>query len=131
MNLDQLTDEVRRRLEQRMTRTRLLGELPRKELTRLYVRQPPYEEIVIGILPPGELLQMPTEEVCQALLCGMPVWLWPQPYGKGNRAILLRKALQEAEQRLIRFGAQPFPAEYGRKERERGCWNRDGKLLGH
>ena len=39
------------------------------------VEAPPYDAVFLGSLTPGELLQMPTEAVCQALLSGIPVYL--------------------------------------------------------
>ena len=107
MNLDELTDAVLRRLEARKPLALLLGQLPQMDDRYRYVQDKPYETVVIGILPPGELLQMPSDAVCRALLDGIPVWLWPQPYGKGPHAAVLRRELLAAEQRLIRLGARP------------------------
>ena len=130
MNLDQLAEEVLRRLREKGPRVLLIGELPPEETGIVYVREPPYEQICIGYLEPGELLRMPSNAVCHALMEGIPVWLWPQPYGKGKHAILLRKALMEAEQRLLRYGVRPVPAEQWRKEMAYGRWNGNWKFLG-
>ena len=131
MNLDQLAEEVLRRLREKGPRVLLIGELPPGEAGSLYVREPPYEQICIGYLEPGELLRMPSNAVCHALMDGIPVWLWPQPYRKGKHAILLRKALMEAEQRLLRYGVRPIQAEQWRKEMAYGCWNSNRKFLGN
>ena len=85
MNLDWLTDEVLRRLRTQLPSALLLGELPEPDGRFFYVHEPPYEQVVIGLLLPDELLQMPTRPVCDALLQGLPVWIWPQRCA--NRAI--------------------------------------------
>lgn len=126
MNLDWLTDEVLRRLRTQLPSALLLGELPEPDGRFFYVHEPPYEQVVIGLLLPDELLQMPTRPVCDALLQGLPVWIWPQPYRYGRHGLLLRQALQEAEDRLIRFGARPVG-----KELDDGRRDRDRKFLGY
>ena len=109
MNLDQLTEEVFRRLEPPGPRAFLIGEKPAEPPSFVYVQEAPYEIMVLGVLSPGELLHMPSNMVCEALLQGMAVYLWEgQPYKKANCAKLLCRALAEAEQRLIRMGVRPF-----------------------
>ena len=111
MNLDELTEAVRQRLQEEKPRVLLLGETPVNLRKYNYVNQKPYDAVVIGTLSPGQLLQMPTDPVCMALLEGMPVYLCPQHYGKGATAPELRRALQAAQQRLRRFGALPLEDE--------------------
>lgn len=109
MNLDRLTDEVLRRILECRPRALLIGRAPDGEDHWTFVEQSPYEQVVIGILPPGELLLMPSDPVCRALLDGMPVYLYPQPYGKGGSAGVLRRELAAAQQRLLRLGVRPVP----------------------
>ena len=111
MNLDELTEAVFQRLQQKSVRVLLIGELSYKDPHVLYVSQQPYDEVIIGKLSPGALLQMPSDVVCQALLNGIPVRMLPQNYHKGRKAVLLRRALMEAEQRLIQFGVTPVREE--------------------
>lgn len=106
MNLDDLVEEVLKRLQTYGPRTLLIGDTP-EDIRIFDVKEPPYEQVVIGHITPSELLQMPSEPVCKALLEGIPVWLYPQPYRYGSNGLLLRRALMEAEQRLIQFGARP------------------------
>lgn len=105
MTLDQLTDAVWQRLQEKRTRALLLGEAPVYLQKFNYVNQKPYDAVVIGTLPPGQLLQMPTDSVCMALLEGIPVYLCPQGYVKGKSAPELRRELWAAQQRLRRLGA--------------------------
>lgn len=104
MNLEKLTEAVWQRLQEEKPRALLLGKAPDNLQKYIYVNQKPYEAVIIGILPPGELLQMPTDPVCTALLEGIPVYLCSQPYSKGTTAAELRRALRDACQRLRRFG---------------------------
>lgn len=118
LDLDRLTDEVLRRLEKERPKALLIGRPPREDGGFLYVQNEPYSAVVIGVLSPEKLLQMPTDPVCVALMEGLPVWLWPQSYEKGKRAILLRRELMAAEQRLVRFGVKPVPVGSWWKERQ-------------
>ena len=110
MTLDELTALVARRLEGK-PRALLLGAPPPADGFD-YVNDPPYEAVVLGLLPPGLLLQMPTEPVCRALLSGMPVYLWAsQPYRRWTHGKLLQRELREAQARLIRLGAREWRGE--------------------
>lgn len=130
MNPDRLTEEVLRRLET-MPRALLIGEHPPEDGGFLYVREPPYGAVVIGRIPPGQLLQMPSDAVCRALMQGLPVWLWPQAYGKGKHAVLLRRELAEAERRLILFGVRPVPIGRWQEERKHDRRYGNRESLGH
>lgn len=102
MTLDQLTDRVWRRL---LPRTLLVGDAPDPLLHLNYVNSKPYEAVILGLLPPGLLLAMPTNEVCQALLEGMPVLLWDdQPHRHAVQGILLKRELEAAQVRLLQLG---------------------------
>ena len=111
MNLDRLTEEIWKRLQQDRSRALLLGEEPQDLQKFDYVNEKPYEAIVIGRLSPSQLLQMPTDPVCMALLEGIPVYLTPQMWVKGSTAPALRRDLQLACQRLLRYGVLPCREE--------------------
>lgn len=90
----------------------LIGEPPKSLQKYNYVNEKPYEAVVIGVLSPSELLQMPTETVCQALLEGIPVYLWEkQPFLKAEKGILLRRHLQAHMDRLLLLGVIPLERE--------------------
>lgn len=114
MNLEQLTQAVLERLEEERPRALLLGKAPPEDGGYALVRQAPYEAVVLGILSPGELLQMPTDPVCQALLEEKTVYFWPkQPYRQAKTARLLCRELAAAEQHLKQLGVRPM-AQQGR-----------------
>ena len=107
MNLDQLTEVVWQRLYPEKPRALLIGEPPKVDYNYIYVNENPYELIVLGRLSPGELLRMPTDPVCRALLEGMPVYLWPdQLHHHAGYAKLLCRELTAAEQHLKQLGVQ-------------------------
>ena len=110
MNLDQLAALLLQRLEAQKPRALLIGEAPEPESRYQYVREAPYEAVVLGQLPPGALLRMPDDPVCRALLAGVPVYLWPQRYPRDHARLLCRE-LAAAEQRLLRLGVRRVPAE--------------------
>lgn len=90
----------------------LLGTAPNGLQKFYYVNKKPYEAVIIGALSPSELLQMPTEPVCQALLEGLPVYLWTkQPFLKAEKGILLKRHLQAHIDRLLLLGVTPLERE--------------------
>lgn len=110
MNLNELIERVLRRLEEK-PRALLLGAPPPADVFD-YVNSTPYEAVVLGLLPPGLLLQMPTDLVCRAILTGVPVYLWDaQPYRRSPHGKLLQRELREAQARLIRLGAREWRGE--------------------
>lgn len=110
MTLDELTERVAQRLEEK-PRALILGAPPPVDIFD-YVNDLPYEAVVLGLLPPGLLLAMPTEPVCRAILSGMPVYLWAnQPYRRWPHGKLLQRELREAQARLIRLGAREWRGE--------------------
>lgn len=112
MNLDCLTDLVWQRLTEGKPRALLIGEAPEDYHKYNYVNTEPYESVFLGILPPGDLLHMPDDTVCRALLAGIPVYLWPeQPYKYAVHGRLLCRELKAAEERLKRFGVVPVGIE--------------------
>lgn len=110
MNLDELAEAILQRLAETKPRALLLGEEPKNYHNYNYVKEKPYEAVVLGLLPPGELLHMPNDAVCSALLEGKPVYLSPQKYPTGHAKLLCRE-LAAAEQHLKQLGVQPLGAE--------------------
>ncbi len=111
MNLEELTQAVMERMDQKKPRAFLIGEKPDYH-NYIYVNEKPYEEVVLGVLSPGELLHMPNDVVCNALLEGIPVWLWPHQRHHGNsRARLLCRELSAAEQHLKQLGVRVLGQE--------------------
>ena len=109
MNLDQLTDAVLQKIAAQKPRALLVGESPEIDSNYIYVNETPYEAVILGVLSPGELLHMPNDAVCCALLKGMPVYLWQhQPWRKSTAARLLCRELSAAEQHLYRLGVLPL-----------------------
>ena len=97
------------RMEQGKRRVLLIGEAPEDCHNYFYVNEKPYEAIILGILSPGELLHMPNDPVCRALLDGIPVLLWHrQLHHTGSGAQALRRELRAAERRLMELGVQPL-----------------------
>ena len=110
-DLDALTEQVWQRLTDRRPRALLIGGEPEVDYHYIYVNEKPYEAVVLGDLPPGELLRMPTDPVCRALLSDMPVYLWPgQSYKKAKTARLLCTELAAAEKHLRQLGVRPLTA---------------------
>ncbi len=109
--LEALTERVWRRLTAGRTRALLIGEPPAADHPFIYVKEAPYEALVLGDLPPGDLLRMPTDPVCRALLAGVPVYLWSgQSYKSAKTAPLLCAELLAAEKHLRRLGVRPLEA---------------------
>ena len=109
LNLDELTEAVWQRLMQRQPDMLLIGDAPENYHKFNYVKLWPYDGILLGYLSPAQLLHMPDEAVCQALLDGKPVYFWqPQRYHGRGRGSLLRQELRKAEQYLFQLGVQPM-----------------------
>ena len=72
-----------------MTKALLIGQEPLAALGFLYVREPPYDAVVIGSLTLGELLRFREERVLQALSQGKSVYLYTPglPQSAQNRAL--------------------------------------------
>ena len=106
MNLDQLTETVWQRLQEK-PRALLLGTAPNGCDKFNYVNEEPYEAVILGILPPGELLHMPSDAVCRALLDDIPVYLSSgQLHHKAKTARALCRELHAAEQHLKQLGVR-------------------------
>lgn len=112
MNLEELTQAVLERISEQKPRVLLIGEPPDNYHNYNYVNSEPYEAVVLGVLSPGELLHMPNDTVCAALLEGKPVWLWPHQKHHGiTRARLLCRELTAAEQHLKQLGVRVLGQE--------------------
>lgn len=81
----------------------LIGREPAADLGMTYVRQAPYEAVVIGSLEPGQLLRFRDEQVLEALSTGKPVYLYtPGLPQVQNRA--LSASLASAQRELKNWG---------------------------
>ena len=81
----------------------LIGKEPPVDLGMAYVRQEPYEGVVIGSLELGQLLRFREERVLTALAEGKPVYLYtPGLPQVNNRA--LAGSLASAQRELKNWG---------------------------
>lgn len=82
----------------------LIGKEPGVSLGFTYVREPPYDVVVIGSLTLGELLRFREERVLQALSQGKSVYLYTPglPQSDQNRA--LSGSLTAARRELKNWG---------------------------
>ena len=82
----------------------LIGKEPGVSLGFTYVREPPYDAVVIGSLTLGELLRFREERVLQALSQGKSVYLYTPglPQSDQNRA--LSGSLTAARRELKNWG---------------------------
>jgi len=87
-----------------MTRALLLGEKPGAELGFQYVRESPFDVVVIGSLSLSQLLRFREETVLSALAEGKPVYLYTPglPEAPKNRA--LAGSLTAAQRELKNWG---------------------------
>ena len=87
-----------------MTRALLIGKEPALELGYDYVKEPPYEVVVIGSLKLSELLHFREERVLSALAEGKSVYLYTPglPEAPKNRA--LSGSLTAAQRELKNWG---------------------------
>lgn len=87
-----------------MIRAMLLGKEPAMELGFQYVREEPYEAVVIGSLSLSQLLRFREEAVLEALAAGKPVYLYTPglPEAPKNRA--LAGSLTAAQRELKNWG---------------------------
>ena len=115
-----------------MTRALLIGREPGTELGYAYVREPPYDAVVIGSLTLGELLHFREERVLSALAEGKSVYLYTPglPESPKNRA--LSGSLTAAQRELKNWGI--IFTDGGRKRlvtaEEARALRRQGKLPG-
>lgn len=90
-----------------MTRALLTGREPGAPLGYQYVKEPPYDAVVIGSLTLGQLLCFREEPVLEALAEGKSVVLYTPglPEARGNRALAakLASARRELQSWGVRF----------------------------
>ena len=82
----------------------LIGKEPGAELGYRYVKEPPYDALVIGSLTLSQLLRFREEAVLEALAEGKPVYLYTPglPEAPKNRA--LAGSLTAAQRELKNWG---------------------------
>lgn len=88
---------------------------PPKNAEFLSVDEPPYDMVVLASLSPAQLLAMPSDVVCRALLQGLPVYLVEQglehrAYG-GKHCSALYRELLARERYLRQLGVQIWGTE--------------------
>ena len=87
-----------------MTRALLIGQEPLAALGFLYVREPPYDAVVIGSLTLGELLRFREERVLAALAEGKTVYLYTPGLPESPRNRALSGSLSAARRELKNWG---------------------------
>ena len=82
-----------------MTRALLLGKEPEGDLAFEYVKEAPYDALVIGSLPLSQALRLSDERILQALAEGKQVVLYTPglPQAPGNRALAASLAASRRE----------------------------------
>ena len=120
-----------------MIRALLIGKEPAADLGYAYVREAPYDVVVIGSLTLSQLLRFQEETVLQALAEGKPVFLYTPalPESPKNRA--LAGSLTAAQRELKSWGVvftdggrkRLITAEEARALRGRGALPGPGAVL--
>ena len=87
-----------------MTRALLIGKEPAASLGFAYVREQPYEAVVIGSLSLSRLLRFREEPVLSALAEGMPVYLYTPGLPEAPRNRALAGSLTAAQRELKNWG---------------------------
>ena len=87
-----------------MTRALLLGKEPGLTLGFQYVREAPYEAVVIGSLTISQLLRFREEPVLEALAEGKPVYLYTPGLPEAPRNRALAGSLTAAQRELKNWG---------------------------
>ena len=87
-----------------MTRALLIGKEPAASLGFVYVREQPYEAVVIGSLSLSRLLRFQEEPVLSALAEGMPVYLYTPGLPEAPRNRALAGSLTAAQRELKNWG---------------------------
>lgn len=107
--VNRIADAVYEKLQAK-PRALCIGDPPGGAFPFLPVSQPPYEAVVLASLSLAQLLAMPSDPVCRALLEGMPVYLCPEglEYKKyaSSSARGLYAMLQGKERQLRNMGVQ-------------------------
>ena len=87
-----------------MTRALLLGKEPGRNLGFQYVREAPYEAVVMGSLTISQLLRFREETVLTALAEGKPVYLYIPGLPDASRNRALAGSLTAAQRELKNWG---------------------------
>ena len=82
-----------------MTRALLIGREPDRALPYTYVREAPFDAVVIGSLPLSQALRLSDDRILQHLAEGKPVVLYTPglPMATGNRALSAALAASRRE----------------------------------
>ncbi len=82
-----------------MTRALLVGTEPDRMLSYTYVKEPPYDAVVVGSLPLSQALKLTDDQILQALAEGKPVVLYTPglPTAPGNRGLSAALAASRRE----------------------------------
>jgi len=120
-----------------MIRALLIGKEPMAAFSYTYVKEPPYDAVVIGSLTLSQLLRFREEAVLQALAEGKSVFLYTPglPESPKNRA--LAGSLTAAQRELKNWGVvftdggrkRLVTAEEARTLRDRGALPDPGAVL--
>lgn len=116
---DQVVDEVLRRLSSSAPAALLIGSRPPDTLCYRLTDDAPYEAVIIGSLSPGELLHFTDTRVLDALLRGLPVFLYEGGLAHrafsatANRALWAR--LSSAERQLQQWGVRFYGGGQSRR----------------
>lgn len=115
---DRVAEEVLRRLETAGPAALLVGDRPPDALGYQLTAAPPYEAVLIGSLTAAELLSFADGRVLEALLRGLPVYLYEGGLryrahaATANRALWAR--ITAAERALRQWGVRFYGAGGGR-----------------
>ena len=82
-----------------MTRALLIGATPDVDIGYCYVREAPYDAVVLGSMTLSQLLYFREERALEALAVGMPVVVYTPglPEASANRALAARLAASRRE----------------------------------
>ncbi len=129
--VQKVADAVFRKLSEK-PRAFCIG-TPPEDLPFTPISQPPYDAVVLASLTPAQLLQMPNDPVCHALLEGKPVYLLPEGLEHRKYAATgakhLYSLLLAKERQLYTMGVQKLPtggtgrlltAQDARRRKEQG-----------
>lgn len=82
----------------------LIGKEPLQSLGFSYVKEPPFDAVVIGSLTLGELLRFREERVLEALAQGKTVYLYTPGLPQSDRNRALSGSLSAAQRELKNWG---------------------------
>ena len=120
-----------------MTRALLIGKEPDWLLPYAYVKEPPYDMVVIGSLPLSQALRLSDDRILQALAEGKNVVLYTPglPVAPGNRALSAALAASKREMKnwgiVFTDGAQKklITAQEARSMKAAGKYPAAGAVL--